>query len=478
MKSTLPLLALGLLSACHSTRGPRALRLGPPEPVLALPTPVRARAQSEAEQRLSLWTDPAFQKRFVQSFIAQSEVEPSVTSNELPQLEEVRELFFAERFDRALEVLRKGNSEAASAIYDFYIGNIHFQREEYVEAEQAYLTAVEKYPKFLRAWKNLGLIQVRQDDFASGVNSLTHVLQLGGNDADIYGLLGFAYANLGDHLSAESAFRMAALLDPANMDWKMSLARSFFDQKRYAEAASLCGYLIEGDPSRAELWLLQANAYIGMGKPMDAAENLELVERMGRSTPEGLFNLGDIYINQELFDLGVQAYVRALEGSGGDGSPARAVRAARHLAMSGALEETRTLMESVRDNLGDRLTQEDRKDLLKLEVRMAVAEGSGEAEAGALERIIELDPLDGEAILLLGKHHERKGDYEQAAFLYQRAGMIEEFTAPAKVDEARLLVRQQRYDEALPLLREAQVLRPRDNVQAFLEDVERAAKGR
>ncbi len=41
-----------------------------------------------------------------------------------------------------------------------------------------------------------------------------------------------------------------------------------------------------------------------------------------------------------------------------------------------------------------------------------------------------------------------------------------------------MLVGQQRYAEALPLLKRAQVIRPRENIQQFLEQIERAAQGR
>jgi hypothetical protein len=55
---------------------------------------------------------------------------------------------------------------------------------------------------------------------------------------------------------------------------------------------------------------------------------------------------------------------------------------------------------------------------------------------------------------------------------------LEEFEAEAKVRHAQLLVKHGRYEEALPLLRHAQQLKPRDNLQDYLEQVERAAKSR
>jgi hypothetical protein len=101
---------------------------------------------------------------------------------------------------------------------------------------------------------------------AKAIPSLTKVIELGGGDATMYGLLGFAYSNTEKPIAAESAYRMAILLDPATRDWKLGLAKSFFKQRRWPDAVALTAELIEETPDAADLWLLQANAYIGMGE--------------------------------------------------------------------------------------------------------------------------------------------------------------------------------------------------------------------
>jgi tetratricopeptide (TPR) repeat protein len=270
---------------------------------------------------------------------------------------------------------------------------------------------------------------------------------------------------------------MAILLDPVTLDWKMGLARSLFRQERYADAAALSGHLIANHPDRAELWLLQANAFIGLGQPLKAAENYELVDRLGRSTADSLNTLADIYVNEGVFDLAVGAYVRAMEKKP-EAPPARAIRAAKVLTARGAVKETRQLIDAVEKMHAGRLAADDRKDLLKLRARLAVAEGAGAAEeVRVLEEIVSLDPTDGEALILLGTHALRAGDPEKAAFYYERAAAIEGYEADAKVRHAQLLVGQHKYAEALPLLRSAQTLKFRENVQEYLEQVERVAKG-
>jgi tetratricopeptide (TPR) repeat protein len=386
----------------------------------------------------------------------------------------IMELISADKLNEAIAKLEKLCNQAASAVFDFTLANIYFQQEKLQQAASTYQVAVDKYPKFRRAWKNLGLIYIRQNDFEKALPALTRVVELGGGDAITYGLLGYAYSSCENNLSAESAYRIAILLDPVTLDWKMGLARSLFKQEKYADAVTLCKQLIENQPDRADLWLLQANAYIGLNQPLKAAEVYELIDHLDQSTVDSLNMLGDIYINEELYEIAVKSYIRAMEKK--QGNPARAIRAAKLLTARGSLKEARELIENIEKLHGNHLETDSHKDILKLRARLAVADGSGNEEVHVLEEIVKLDPLDGEALILLGQNSERAGDIEKAIFYYERAAAIEKYEADAKVRHAQLLVKNGKYAEALPHLKRAQVVKPRDNVQEYLEQVERVAK--
>lgn len=439
--------------------------------------PARSESSQLSRSELEIWRDPAFKKQYAESYIAETDIEPRVTGVERKQMQDVLQLISSDKMGEAAALLEKYRGAAASAVFDYTLGNLYFQQEKLDKAAAAYEIAVQKYPKFRRAWRNLGLTCVRESAFEKALPALSRVVELGGGDAITYGLLGFAYASVGNHTAAESAYRMAILLDPATMDWKMGLARSFFKQERFAEAVTLTNDLIAQHPDQADLWLLQANAYIGLKQPLKAAENYELIDRLGKSTVDSLNTLGDIYVNEEIFDLAVNAYIRAMDKSPQD-NPERVIRAAKVLTARGALSQTRQLIEHIEAVYGDRLKTADRKDLLKLQARLAVAKGASDEEVRILEKIVTLDPLDGEALILLGQHSGRAGETEKAIFYYERAASLEKFEAEAKIRHAQLLVKHGHYEEALPLLRRAQQLKPRDNVQAYLEQVERAAKGR
>ena len=114
--------------------------------------------------------------------------------------------------------------------------------------------------------------------------------------------------------------------------------------------------------------------------------------------------------------------------------------------------------------------------VLRVQARMEVAAGQGGQAVSVLEELVQLDPLDGEALLLLGKHYGKKGQSDRAIFYYERAASIEAFEVEAKVRHAQVLVGMSRCGDAVPLLRRAQQVKPREEIARYLEQVERVAR--
>jgi tetratricopeptide (TPR) repeat protein len=429
----------------------------------------------------AIWRDATFLKQFVAGYGVNAEVEPRVTPEEVAILEKVRPLMAGD-LPRAEATLAKQMKPDCSAMLDFTLGAIQFQQDELDEALANYQKAVTKFPSFRRAWRNLGWINAKRADYDGAIRAFTRMIELGGADAYSYGLLGYAYAAKEDYQPAEAAYRNALLLQPENTEWRLGLTRCVFEQQKFQDAAALLDVLIERYPDKAEFWLLQARAFLGLEQPLRAAENLEAVDRLGKATADALYTLGDVYVTEGLPDLAARAYERAIERAlvhEGGQPVARPLHAAEVLAARGAGAQSRAVIARIQQVLGARLEEADRRRLLKLEARLAMAEGGGSAEtAVVLEELVRLDPLDGDALMLLGHHYSRQNEPDRAILYYQRAASIDAFEAGAKVYHAQILVGQGRFAEALPLLRRAQEKKPREDVARYLEQVERNAKAR
>ncbi|MCR9246588.1 MAG: tetratricopeptide repeat protein [bacterium] len=445
----------------------------PQEPEPQDPRPVQAPSDQD---RLEIWGDIEFRRAFAESYLPDTEIEPAITQEEREAMQEILGAIADKRLEWAREQLQTLVGATSTAMFEFTLGNVHFESEKFGEAADAYDDAIKKHQKFPRAWKNLGICHVRLGDFASAADAFAHVLQYGKSDAVTYGLLGYSYSMIEDHVAAESAYRMASLFDPASADWRIGLAKSLFKQKRFGAVASLLDSLLKNNSHDGQLWLLQANAFLGMEDTQKAAENFEIVDELGQSTPESLNTLGDIYVNDGMYELAVGAYTRALDKDR-DPKVANIIRNAKVLISRNAMDQGKRLLEVVESRFAALIAGEDKKDLLKLRARIAMTEGASDDQAKILEEIVTLDPLDGEALILLAQHYGRKGDVDRAILYYENAANVPDFEADAKVRHAQLLVREGRYAEALPLLRRAQLLKPRDNVREWLEKVERYAEG-
>ncbi|MBG86256.1 MAG: hypothetical protein CMO80_05075 [Verrucomicrobiales bacterium] len=416
-----------------------------------------------------VFKSPEFKARFAASYGFHSSVEPTITQEEKQLLDEVAGIL-ATNMPAASIRLLNATSTNSSAALDFTLGNFLFQQNKLDHAASQYRVALKKMPDFLRAHKNLALIQFQQADYENSLASLLKSLALGEVDELTYGLIGHCHLRLGHHASAESAYRRALIFNPRSESWKQGLASTLMAQQRHAEAAAWLEELLVLKPDRANLWLAQADTYLGREDIERAAANYELLRRMGKASPGSLLNLGDIYVNQGLPKTAVDTYVEALSKKPLPNLD-RMLRVALVILEQENAKESARLVSAIEKSFA---TKSD--NLLRLKSRIAFNQGDTSGALVTLETLLEQNPTDGETLLLLGDHYAEDWDQEKqerAALLYERASRIEGFEARAMVQQAIMLVRRNQFDKAVLLLRNAQAIDPRPNVADYLERLSR-----
>ena len=422
----------------------------------------------------SVWNDPDFTRRLIGSYGFASDAEPRMTPEELATYRDKVIPLLREDPKKALAELQSLAKPNASAVFDFTLGNVYFQNEDLTNAVKHFEAALAKFPDYRRAQKNLAFALVRDGKYAEAIKPLTRTIALGGADGKVFGLLGFAFLSQGRNVSAEGAYRQALVYEPDNLDFKLGLVKSSIGAANYDYALSLLDELIGEYPDRDTFWTLQANLYIQKEQPAKAAISLEMVRRLGKATAPSLYLLGDLYMTQESRDLALGAYLEALEKDNGQ-NPSKALRPAQILVSRGAWDEARQLFAKIRA-ANTSLSAPDELKLLKLESKVAMSTGAGDKAIETLEQIIQKDPLDAEALLLAGDYYARNGQKEKAEFRYETAAGISGYEADAYVKHAQLLVQTQKYAQAAELLKKAQKVKPRDNVQRYLEKVEQLSR--
>lgn len=420
-----------------------------------------------------IWRDATFIDRFTATYGVRGEQEPTVTREEQEVLRQVAARM-PENPGEAAGILEAATGPTSSAALDFTLGNLRFQLDEFPAAERHYRDSIRKFPDFLRAHKNLGLVLVRQDKHASALEALTRALTLGSADGDTYGLIGFAHFHLERWVSSEAAFRQALLFEPDNRNWQIGLVQALQAQDRQTEAGALLAEMTSRWPERPDLWMYQANVYIAMGQPMEAAANLELVRRMGSLNQSALLLLADIYANENLPSLVRNAFQEAYE-SGARVPMERAARAAERLSQQGHADDAAQLLAWMEESAPVDLSPGEEGQLRRLQARVALA-GHNESKARPLlEEALELNPLDGESLLLLAQLIA-SNDLERAEVLLDQAARLPEIAPRALRQQGEILVRAGRYQEALTPLRQAETLQPRPTLRQYIERVERLAE--
>lgn len=464
------LLATILLTASGS-QGASKRTSQEPAPASTAPTTF---APLPAEHELaSIWNDPDFARRLVGSYGFASDAEPRMTPEEQVTYREKVVPLLRDDPKKALPVLQGMVKPGASAVFDFTLGNIYFQNEDLTNAIKHFEGALAKFPDYRRAQKNLAFAMVRQGRYNEAIQPLTRTISLGGADGKVFGLLGFAYMNQNRFASAEAAYSQAMVFEPENLDLKLGLVKCSVGAGNFDRALALLDELLKQYPTKENLWTLQANIYIQKEQPAKATISFEILRRLGKATPQNLYLLGDLYLSQECRELALSAYVEAMEKDGGQ-NPAKALRAAQILVGRNAYDEARAMFPKIRG--GGNLAGADELKLLKLESKVAMATGAGSEAIKVLEQIIERNPLDGEALLLSGDYYAKNDQREKADSRFDSASKLQGFEADAFLKRAQLLVQSQKYAQALELLHKAQKLKPRDNVQRYLDKVEQLAR--
>ena len=437
-----------------------------------------------------MWSDPSFIEAFAGSYAPLTTVEPEFTVNEKNTIKEKVLPFFDPpegmgdpnpmgALPILLELQRESNSTAG---VDFLVGNLYLQNNNIAQAERAYLAATKKHPSFMRAWKNLALIYATRGEYEKALEPLSKSITLGDVSGKNYGLLGVIYLQKQDYIGAESAFRYALMMEPESKDWKINLFQTMLFQERWNEANAILMTLIEEDPNNEDYWMYQANVYLGLNKQLEAAQVLEIKDRMRKnrssSDAQSLERLATIYFNNQLYDVAYNVYQRAIKSSGANFDPL--MNSTNALAAVGKFEESLELIKQLRDRFSSLIKQDNQKklDLLVLEARCLRSMGKTDEAAKILEQIVVEDPMNGMALIELGLYYKNLDtpDYQKAITMFEHAQNVSATAASAYIEHAKLLVQLRNYREAARLLRRAQDIEYSENVQSYLDRVESAAR--
>ncbi|MEE2894851.1 MAG: tetratricopeptide repeat protein [Planctomycetota bacterium] len=426
----------------------------------------------EADPPLEMFTPEGLERRHRWLSTPVSEEEPEVDSGDRESMVAATDLINLGDSLGAIGVLEAARGASTGAMAEYFLGTLHYGLKDWDRAEAAFLLATEKAPGFRRAWMQLGDTRMRKGDFAGALPALSRARSLGAIDPVTAGMIGFASAKTGGLRAAEAAYRDATLTDPESQEYRLGLTQALDAQGRYGAVATALGRFAREQPDDPQWWFYQAVAFNRLGRNDLMIQNFELLEELGGASTESTLNLARAYVNQGLSDAAVERFLRYLRMQ--EDPPTDPVfDAASAMIRRQDLEPVDRLLSGLRACCEDALDGLERRELLKLEARLASLRGDRDTEAAILADVVALAPDDGETMLLLAQYHARRdGGMEEAVSWYRKAAAVPAVATQARVEHAGMLARNGRIADAIEILRASEQADPRPEVADFLERLE------
>ncbi len=420
------------------------------------------------------WSNPEFVDRFLGSYGVLTEKEPEITTDESEVFQMIGSFIDAGNLQGAIDLVKGSITVESSAALDYTLGNLYLQNADFNNGIKSYAAAIQKFPNFLRAYKNSALAFIQLQNYEKGLEYMIKSIELGDQNGDSFGLLGYCYLNLNKADSALDAYRMAGVLSPNNHDWQVGKATALQRVGLHEESIAKFEELIEAKPRNQLYYVAAANSCLSLDDQMMATKYLEILNRQGLADNAARMLLGDIYLNQKLYSLSTDVYGEVLDNSTNP-DVSRLVRYTSGLISMGAIDEADKFLAKIEARKGS-LSDAEQLKVLNLRSKVALATGDSAAAVASLEEVIKIDPTNGEALLMLGDYYYDESDYEMSLFYYERAQKLDSSRVDAYVQAARVKVTQRKFADAVSLLQKAEGIKHQSHVEAYLTAVRNALK--
>ncbi|MCC5022322.1 MAG: tetratricopeptide repeat protein [Candidatus Synoicihabitans palmerolidicus] len=143
------------------------------------------------------WSNPDFVARLMRTHGFDTERTPSITSEEKAMFETIAPLISSNPSQTITDLPAVLTPESSAALV-YTLANLYFQSDDLESAEATYRDAIKKFPNFLRAYRNLGIVYVQEAKFEEATPMLLKAIELGGQGADLYGMLTYSYLRIGN----------------------------------------------------------------------------------------------------------------------------------------------------------------------------------------------------------------------------------------------------------------------------------------
>ena len=224
--------------------------------------------------------------------------------------------------------------------------------------------------------------------------------------------------------------------------------------------------LIKERPTEGRYWLTEASILLSDHRKLEAIALLEAAAETGVASADQLVLLGDLYADQNLVPEAADVYRKAqlTTGSGGE---QRLLHFAQVLIAAGRLEEA----EKVLNALQPELSPPGQLARLQARADLCAARKQWPQAREELDKLLQIAPLNGPALLSLGRAYAAESDEAHATFAFESAYRISSTTYAASLELANIEIKNRHYAESVAYLEKALSIEKTDAVEDFLARV-------
>ncbi|BFT31702.1 hypothetical protein D210916BOD24_28780 [Alteromonas sp. D210916BOD_24] len=335
-------------------------------------------------------------------------------------------------------------------------GQVLLNEKNYALAEKVLLDVIDAMPHFPSAHRSLSMVYLMTDKISQARTHLTKSVELGIQDAQLFGQLAYTNVQLGKPVTAISAYQNALMLEPENKQWYQGLLFALIESNALAQAESLLSEMLIDDENNTQLWLQRGQIALKQGDMVKALSSLETALALGDSSLSNLISVAKLHVSdgsaRRAADILAQHANTFISDNTGEGFDAYS-KIAAYLAANEQWSDLSKLTQAA-DNNVKKLTTSQAATLNVLKAQLAMGKGQSKTAISLLTKAIADAPDNGEALLSLASLYRQQNNVERAKMTYLRAESLSDVKQRAMLGRAQIAIDQRQYPDALTLLRQ------------------------
>ncbi len=179
----------------------------------------------------------------------------------------------------------------------YYLGATYYKTDRYALAETSFNQALELDPTHYQTLVMMNEMYEKTGENLKRIGVMERIADIN-DDAELWLAIGNLYAEAGEMVKSETAFRNALALDESNTTVQTRLAFLLFDQERFAEAIPYLESAYDNLPENDLLSRRLAVSYQRSGRMAEAIARYEGLIRTNPNNVNAYLNVVSLYRNQ------------------------------------------------------------------------------------------------------------------------------------------------------------------------------------